>query len=165
MKSYCLFCKTGSEKTVEQRINIIDSSIKAIAPVRILSERYNGKWEIRERVMIPGYVFLYFEDELAVDTLKTLVRNYKILEYQAGERELRGSDYEYAMWIHKHDGRIGESQALFEGDTIKVVDGPLTDGVGTIVKLDRHKRRVWVEFDFDGKIQKVSLSVIDITPY
>ena len=75
-----------------------------------MSEKYNGKWEIRERLMIPSYVFLYFEDELAVETLKALVRNYKILEYQLGERELRGSDYEYAMWIHKHNGRIGESR-------------------------------------------------------
>ena len=165
LKSYCIFCRTGSEKTVEQQINLIDDNIKAIAPVRILSEKYNGKWEIRERVLIPGYVFIYFEDELLVDTLKTLIRNYKLLEYGEDERELRGYDYEYAMWVYSHDGRIGESKALFEGDTVKVVDGPLVEGIGRIIRLDRHKRRAWVEFDFAGTIQKVSLSVVDITPY
>ena len=87
---------------------------------------------------------------------------YKVLEYQTGQRELIGSDYEYASWIFRHNGRIEPSKALVEGDIIKVIDGPLKDGIGTIFKLDRHKRRAWVEFDFYENKHKVSLSVVDI---
>lgn len=165
LNAYCIFCKTGSENYVKQQINKIDDNIIAIVPVRVLWEKHNGKWETRERPMLPGYVFLYYEDKLPDDILRTLVRHYKLLEYDTGKRELWGYDYEYAMWIYSHNGRIEESKALFEGDIIKVVDGPLAEGIGRIIKLDRHKRRAWVEFDFAGRIFRVSLSVVDITHY
>ena len=162
MKAYCVFCKTGSENVIAKHINAIDNTIEAIVPVRVLQEKCNGKWVERERLLIPGYVFIYTKNEVSFDAVKTLTGVYKVLEYQTGQRELIGSDYEYAVWIYRHNGRIEPSKALFEGNTIKVIDGPLIDSIGTIIKLDRHKRRAWVEFNFDGKIQKVSLSVIDI---
>lgn len=150
---------------MEQQISKIDDNIITIVPVRVLWEKYKGKWEARERPMLPGYVFLYYKDKLPDDILRKLVRHYKLLEYDTGKRELWGYDYEYAMWIYSHNGRIEESKALCEGDTIKVVDGPLAEGIGKIIKLDRHKRRAWVEFDFAGRVFRVSLSVVDITPY
>ena len=165
LKAYCIFCKTGSENNVKQQVEKIDSAIKAIVPVRVLWEKYKGKWETRERELLPGYVFLYYKGDLPEYTLRALVRNYKLLEYDTGKKELWGYDYDYAMWIYSHDGRIEESKALFEGEIVKVVYGPLAEGIGKIIKLDRHKRRAWVEFDFAGKTFRVSLSVVDITPY
>ena len=131
--------------------------------MRVLQERYKKKWIEREHLLIPGYVFVYVEKELPFDNFIGFTGAYKVLEYQTGKRELIGSDYEYASWVYRHNGRIKPSRALVEGDIIKVIDGPLKDGVGTILKLDRHKRRAWVEFDFYGKKHRVSLSVVDIT--
>ena len=162
MKAYCVFCKTGSENFVAQSINAIDNTIKAIVPVRVLQEKISGRWEEREHLLIPGYVFIYVEYEVSFNPMKILSGFYKVLEYQTGKRELIGPDYEYAEWIYRHNGRIGPSKVLVEGSTVKVIDGALIDGIGTITKLDRHKRRAWVEFDFEGRIQRVSLSVIDI---
>ena len=162
MKAYCVFCKTGSENLVAQNINAIDNAIKVIVPVRVLQEKISGRWEERERLLIPGYVFIYVEHEVSFDPMKILSGFYKVLEYQTGERELTGSDYEYAEWIYRHNGMIGPSKVLVEGSTVKIIDGPLIDGIGIITKLDRHKRRAWVEFNFEGRILKVSLSVIDI---
>lgn len=163
LKAYCVFCKTGSENLVVQRISTMYDDVRAIAPVRIVHEKCKKRWIERERLMIPGYVFIYVEKEISFDNFTNLTGTYKILEYQTGKRELIGSDYEYALWVYKHNGRIEPSKALFEGDNIKVIEGPLKDGVGTILKLDRHKRRAWVEFDFYENTHKVSLSVVDIT--
>ena len=162
MNSYCIFCKTGSEKIVEKQVNKLSSTIKAIAPRRILWEKRGGKWESTDKSLLPGYVFLYFEDDLPEKSLGPLLRNYRLLQYENGKRELWGYDYDYAMWLYKYDGRIEESKALYEGDTVKIINGPLTDGIGKILKLDRHKRRAMVEFEFAGKSFKVSLSVVDI---
>lgn len=166
MKAYCLFCKTGSEDTVVEHIKSIDSTIKTIVPVRILLERRMGIWEKSERLLFPGYVFVYLEDhdegEVLFEGIKTLTRVYKVLEYQKDCVELMGSDYEYASWIYKHDGKIEPSKIRLEGKTVKPVDGPLADNIGEIVKLDRHKRRVWVELDFIDKKHRFSLSVIEI---
>lgn len=164
LKAYCVFCKTGSENAIAQRVNAMSSGIKAIVPVRVLQEKYKKKWIERERLLIPGYVFVYAKREISFRKLIKMTGAYKVLEYQSGKRELIGSDYEYALWVYTHNGRIGTSKVLVEGDTVKVIDGPLKDGIGEILKLDRHKKRAWVEFNFYGNTQKVSLSVVDITP-
>lgn len=160
-----MFCKTGSEQYIADNINNLDKSIQAYAPTRIVQEKRKGKWEENEKLLIPSYVFIYTKETIDFNILKKVQGIYKVLEYEEGVKELIGSDLEYALWIYKHKGKIGISKTLLEGSKVKVVDGPLTDGIGTIIKLDRHKRRVWVEFDFDGIKRKVSLSVIDITSY
>jgi transcription antitermination factor NusG len=51
------------------------------------------------------------------------------------------------------------------GQIVKVLDGPLKDMEGRIVKLDRHHKRVVVGFMFAGSERRVNLSinVIDAT--
>jgi len=158
LKSYCVFCKTGSEKAVAQSVNTIDNRIEAIAPVCTLQEKHQGKWEQREHILLPGYVFLYAEEEIQVKLRAEVLDLYKVLGYGTGLRELYGMDYEYSMWIYRHQGSITTSKVLTEGRSVRVVDGPLLDGFGTIVRLDNHKRRVWIEFEFDGQKRLVSLS-------
>jgi transcription antitermination factor NusG len=158
MKSYCVFCKTGFEKDVAQRLNTIDNRIEAMAPTRVLQEKRKGIWEQRELILIPSYVFLYAEEEIKVNLKAEVSDVYKLLEYGTGFRELHGMDYEYAMWIYRHQGNIDISKVLTEGRSVKVLDGPLLDAFGTIVRLDKHKRKVWIEFDFDGVKRIVLLS-------
>jgi len=158
MKSYCLFCKTGSEKHIAHQLNTKDNRITAIAPVRILQEKRKSRWQQREQILIPGYVFIYTEDEIRFEPITEIPALYKILEYETGLRELQGRDHEYSIWIYRHQGSIATSKVLTEGSNVKVIDGPLLDCLGTIIKLDKHKRRVWVAFEFDGQSRVISLS-------
>jgi transcriptional antiterminator NusG len=158
MYSYCIFCKTGSEKHIAELINKKDKRIQAIAPTRVLQEKRQGRWEQREQILLPGYVLLYAEEVIQIELRAEIPNLYKILNYESGLRELQGMDYEYSMWIYRHHGNITASKVLTEGRNVKVLDGPLLDCFGTIVKLDKHKRRVWVEFQFDGQNRVVSLS-------
>src|SRR5450756_916454 len=163
MKSFCVFCKTGSEKSIANLVNKIKENIHAIAPVRVVKEKRQGEWKQHEQALIPGYVFLYAEVEIQgqlwadISDLYKLLDLYKVLGYGFGLRELRGMDDEYAMWIYRHQGSFGESKVLTEGKNVIVVDGPLLDGIGTIVRLDKHKRRVWIEVEFDGQKRVFSL--------
>lgn len=158
MISWCVFCKTGSEKNVVQLMTALDNGLEAIAPVRVLQEKRKGKWQQREQILFPGYVFLYAEEEIDFELIKRIPGFYKVLGNKSDFKKLRGTDYEYSMWIYRHQGHIETSKVLTIGRTVKVIDGPLLDGFGTIVKLDKHKRRIWVDFEFDGKMRTVSLS-------
>jgi transcription antitermination factor NusG len=130
----------------------------AIAPIRVLRQKHRGAWVEKEQTLLPGYIFVYANEEIQHEIRRRVSNIYKILEYQTGFRELNGADYEYSMWIYRHRGNITPSKVLQEGNSIRVVDGPLSDGFGTIVKLDKHKQRVWIEFEFDGNKRIVSLS-------
>ena len=158
MYAYCIYCKTGSEKNVAESLSAMDETYISIAPTRILQEKRKGKWQQKDKILFPGYVFLYSEEQIEPEQIKRTPGLYKILNYDAEFKELQGSDYEYSMWIYKHQGCIETLKVLTIGRTVKVIDGPLSDGFGTIVKLDKHKRRVWVEFEFAGQLRTVTLS-------
>jgi len=165
MKVYCIFCKSGSEDIVAEKIAKLSPELEAIIPVRTLQEKKKGIWVSTRQELIPGYIFLYIEEESSLQKIKQLLGVYKILDYGVGSRELVNIDYEYAMWVYRHCGNIETSKVIIEGSTVRVVDGPLLDGIGTIVRIDRHKRRAWVEIDFSGKKHIVSLSIEDVTSY
>ncbi len=156
--SYCVFCRTGSETEVAKAISQNDPELTAIAPHRILSERRQGKWVERTVALLPGYVFLYVDREMPIKQKAKANDLYKILEYEHGMAKLTGPDEAYAQWIYRHQGKIAPSKILSDGDTVQVIDGPLKDCTGKITKLDRHKRRAWVEFEFDGQKRTVSLT-------
>lgn len=163
MNAYCVFCKTGQEHNIANLLNKHYINIEALVPVRVVQEKRGGKWELRKRVMIPGYIFVFSKNKISFSSIQTQPDIYKVLQYPNGERELISSDLEYAMWLYNYDGKLEPSTVLTKGDQVKVVDGPLTSGIGKIIKLDRHKRRAMVEFQFHGNTQRVSLSVIDLT--
>ena len=158
MKTYCAFCKTGSENIARQLIDRVNRNVKTIVPVRVLQEKRKGVWIQREYALLPGYVFIYLEDDACTELMTKFLEVYRVLQYGLGFRELAGMDFEYAMWIYRHQGVITTSKVLAEGKEVKVIEGPLLDALGTIIKLDKHKRKVWVEFDFDGQRRVVSLS-------
>lgn len=184
MRSFCIFCKSGCEQSVAQVINSQGKAYKAIAPKRVLQEKRNGVWQNRELPLLPGYVFLYVNDDdndnskrdansnyLSSNNINSNSNNssstgnqfkskdmYKMLQYDTGIKELSGDDMKYATWIYNNSGYIKSSRIFECGDEIKVTEGPLHQCMGRIVNLDKHKRRVIVEFDFDGCKRTISLS-------
>ena len=142
--------------------------IKSIPFIRILrqspqdvscrrSETTSGR--SANLALLPGYVFLFSPEDTAESQLHERVTDmYKFLEYEDGIRDLCNEDYDYAMWIYNNHGSIAPSRILADGTVIRVIDGPLLDCHGKIVRLDKHKRRVLVEFDFDGSKRVISLS-------
>jgi len=113
---------------------------------------------------MPGYVFLFTKSDRATIQLRERVTDmYKFLRYEGGIKELENEDYAYAMWIHNNHGTIAPSKILMDGQNILVTEGPLLNCHGRIVRIDKHKRRVTVEFEFDGQKRLVQLSAECIT--
>ena len=157
MNAYCLMCRTGQELHVVKLVRRYAPELTAMAPVRILPEKVAGQWRNREKALLPGYIFLYTELEFHPNIRRMSRHFYKYLSYELGSRQLHGNDLAYAEWLYRQHGQIAPSRILAAGDRIRVLEGPLTDSFGTIVKLDKHKRRVWVNFDFDGQTRTVCL--------
>ena len=163
--SYCMLCRTGAEKSVANNITKRYPGWIAIAPVKIQQVKRQGQWVNDEVILLPGYIFLYSDDDLPINLRSHVNHLYRALEYGKGLRRLTGTDAEYAAWIYRHQGAIGSSKVIAEeGQAIQVIDGPLLDCQGTIIKLDKHKRRAMVEFSFDGQKRVVSISVECVLP-
>lgn len=160
--TYCVFCKKGLEFKVADYFNL-NNGIKAIAPTKVLSEKRHGKWVDKEVSLFPNYIFVYATDEIDITRLSRSSDAYRLLQYDVGHRKLIDKDLAYAMWIYENKGKIQASKYIQEGKTIKVIEGPLVNNIGTIQKIDKHKRRIWVGFDFDGTMREVILSAECVT--
>ena len=165
VRCYCLFVRSGSEQSVSDSINRFDDHFNAMAPRRTLHEKTGSIWSSKTLALLPGYVFVYSSEPDGGPFIRRVDRMYKALRYNAEMRELVGDDREYAMWVYRNHGDITPSKILIEGDSVRVVDGPLLDCRGQIVRIDKHRRRASVEFDFDGSKRIVSLSAEVITGY
>ncbi|MHB8962494.1 MAG: KOW motif-containing protein [Saccharofermentanales bacterium] len=165
VRCYCLFVRSGSEQSVADSINIFDDHFSALAPKRTIQEKTGGLWSNRTLALLPGYVFVYSSEPDGGPFTRRVDRMYKALRYDSEMRELVGEDLEYAMWVYRNHGDITPSKIFVEGDSIRVVDGPLLDCKGRIVRIDKHRKRVSVEFEFDGNRRNVSLSVEVISSY
>ncbi len=169
MRYYCLFCRAGAEKTFSKNLRFLlcrdypsCDEFSVMFPVRLISERKNGQWKSKEQPLLPGYVFLYLNDDDPFPSLQVRQCDgfYRVLKYTDGSTDLRGPDREYAHWIRSHGGVLKPSKVSFDaGNMITVISGPLKDMQGKVVKLDKHKKRVIVAFEFAGEIREVNLSV------
>ena len=143
MHAYCLFCET-------QRCEDIAEYLQRTTGYRCLSPQIiQRKWvkgvalEERHR-WLPGYVFIYTEQPIfprfrAPGVIRCL-----------GNDELIGRDLEVAEMIYRRDGIIGKIRLAEVGDRCQVAD-PAWEGLhGTVIKLDRGRKRCCVEFQFDG---------------
>ncbi|MHB1454425.1 MAG: transcription termination/antitermination NusG family protein [Saccharofermentanales bacterium] len=165
IQCYCLFVRSGSEQSVADAINLVDEHFQAMAPKRTIQEKTNRQWSEKTLALLPGYVFVYTDDPDQAPFQRRVNKMYKVLRYNPEMRALIGEDLDYALWVYRNHGDITPSRIYLEGDEIRVVDGPLLDCTGKIIRLDKHKRRATVEFDFDGCKRIVSLSAEVLTTY
>lgn len=112
-----------------------------------------------EKIIIPGYAFIYADRYEEIDNIKKINGIYKFLTYGDGSKKLVGSDAAYAMWIYNNQGLIDVSEVIIAGSIVEVVSGPLTECMGKIIWVDRKKSKALVEFDFDGIVRNISLEV------
>lgn len=153
---YCVSCYSGEEEKVAAKIRNI-CGCYTLVPKYEREEKKKGIWTKRQHVFLPGYVFLYAERPLNFGLLYGISQLTGCLKYDDGF-QLRGSDLEFAEWIWRYQGLIHLSQAIMEGERIKVIDGPLRDYEGVIKKVNKHRRSALVEITVGNHIRDVWMS-------
>jgi transcriptional antiterminator NusG len=113
------------------------------------------------RQLLPGYVFFSSENPLNSLEWKQLSDEdyiYKPLSYGDGTKELSGSDLSFVQLLLRNNGLLDISKAVTEGSKARIIDGPLKELEGQIVKVNKRRRCAELEVDAMGIIGKVWLS-------
>lgn len=108
--------------------------------------------------LLPGYIFACSTTQLDIRRVCDLPHIQKVLRYPDGSAALYGRDRVFASWLMEHNGIVGVSSAIMEGDRVKVISGPLKDLEGMIVKVDKRKQIAKVAFTTCGSIKHFWLS-------
>ena len=137
MYTYCLFCETGKcgyvARAVMQKI-----PCRTLSPKQVQHTWAKGKMVDIEHDLLPGYVFVYTENErLDVALLRPIQGIIRCLSSQDREYELTGSDEQFALMLLHKDGVIGKTKVYEEGQMIRICQGAF-EGVETkILKVNR----------------------------
>jgi transcriptional antiterminator NusG len=118
----------------------------------------NGKTIKQFRPIVSGYVFFSSEMEPDWRTIIGFKDIFYPLRYSDDSKCLRGYDIAFVHWLIRHNGVIGVSKAIQCGTRIKIVEGPLKEYEGNIIKVNKRQKSVMIQIDTEGIINTVWLS-------
>lgn len=171
---YCLCTLTGKEEMVKKglerffKLGEFGSAIvwfpKKKRRIK-LSRMAKGKSRFKEVdvALFPGYIFFYFPYDqkfLDIYSIRRMESVVKLLSYADGTYALRGDDLDVAKWITRFDGMMAISKVeIKEGQKAKILDGPLMGLDGRVKKVDKHKKRIWIDLSLGGLLNQVCFDV------
>lgn len=132
-------------------------------PVCEEKKRFNGKWHIREKRLFPGYLFLVTEQlELLQKELEKIESVTKLLGVGKDIVPLSEEEVCFIRQLTGDSDTVKMSEGIIEHDKVRVLCGPLVGLESTICKIDRHKRKAWINTEMFGRQQliEVGLEVI-----
>ena len=145
---YCFFCET-------QRCHVIAELIRkkhgyiCFAPKIIQRKWVKGSPTEEVHDWLPGYIFVYSPEKInprfAIDGIIRCL----------GNEELHGQDLEFAEALYHKNGIIGCVPLVQEGERCIVADPSWQGMHGTVIRMDRGRKRCCIEFEFDGIFRTV----------
>ena len=170
MHWYVFFVRTGKEEKVKQLFekHLYSEMIIPFIPLQEIIFKLPSTIKKEERPLFPGYLFA--ESELCshefVKKVSNLVNTYcditRLLKYSDTEFCMRESEKQILLSLSNENHCIKSSEGIIKGDRVHIKDGPLKGWESIIKKVDRHKRRAWIEIEFMGEERLVSVA-LDIT--
>lgn len=160
----CVFCITGKEQLVADRIESACPGVRAVT-MRQVKYRTCKKVKTREEsIVLPSYVF--FRASVSAQPVLQFPRQnlIRVLTTDDGRWQLAGEDRRFVQWLFQYDGLLGFSQAYREGARIRIVSGPLKDMEGKIARVDKRGCSGQVILSFYGRDIPVWLGFELISP-
>lgn len=152
----------------ERTADMIEKGISAdlikecFIPKREKLKKFHGCWHKVEEILFPGYVFAVTERPWELyQELKRIPRLTRFLGKEGQfffslNQEEEKLVRELGNQEHKTEISMIEVR---EGKKIRVIDGPLKDYVGDVVRVNLHKREVAVRVEFMGREMELRMGI------
>lgn len=160
---YVMQVRTGTEKNIciQCRKDIAEDVLeKCFLPYYEEKRKIRGEWKILKKLLFPGYVFAVTGDkDRLYMQLKKVIGLTKLI---GTGREIIPLTEEDVRFLRKFAGEeqiVSMSEGIIEGSKAIVNSGPLMGMEGYIRKIDRHKRKAYLEIPFFGRMQRVQVGL------
>ena len=160
---YVVQVRTGTEENIRtQCLRKISSEIleRCFIPYYEEKKHIRGEWTVQKKVLFPGYVFVVTDrlDEL-YQSLKTVIGLTKLIGTGQEIVPLTEEEKGFLLGFGGEEQVVKMSEGIIEGTKIIVTQGPLMGKEGYIRKVDRHKRKAWMELEMFGRVQEVEVGL------
>ncbi len=152
---YVLQVRSGTEESIRTQCEkIIDPEIleQCFIPYYEEKKRYRGAWHTEQRILFPGYIFMVSNELTKLRIyIKKIIGMKKLLG--TGEEIVPLTEEETGLLkrMGVHEGPLEISMGFMENDIVVITEGPLAGMESYIRKIDRHKRKAWLEIEMFGR--------------
>ena len=160
---YVIQVRTGTEENIRlqcQKYISSDVLTNCFIPYCEEKKHIQGKWMIQKRILFPGYVFLDAdESEQLYRKLKNVSGLTKLLGTGDEVVPLTKEEESFLMTFGGDEQIVQISEGIIENSKVIIFSGPLKGKEGYIKKIDRHKRKAFLEMSLFGRTQKIQVGL------
>lgn len=160
---YVVQVRTGTEESIVQQCEktVSDSVLeRCFIPYYEEKRHIRGKWMIHKKILFPGYVFVVTEKiEVLFGELQNVIGLTKLLGIGDDIVPLREEETQFLMTFGGEKQVVEMSEGIIEQSKVRVISGPLQGMEGCICKIDRHKRKAYLEVEMFGRMQRVQVGL------
>lgn len=160
---YVIQVRTGTEENIRLQCTArIPQSVleRCFLPYYEEKRKIRGSWIVRKKHLFPGYIFAVTKDiEALHNMLKSVMGMTKLLGVGEDIVPLTESEVQFLKRFGGEDQVVGISEGVIENSVTKILSGPLKGMEGTIRKIDRHKRKAWIEIEMFGRMQLIQVGL------
>lgn len=150
-ENICIQCKKDIEEDVLE---------KCFLPYYEEKRRVQGEWKILKKLLFPGYVFVITQDiEKLYQQLKRVIGLTKLLGTGREIIPLTEEEKAFLTKIGRESQVVAMSKGIIVGSKVIVNSGPLQGIEGYIRKIDRHKRKAYLELPFFERMQNIQVGL------
>lgn len=159
---YVMQVRAGTEESIKKQCEKLVGKKEGQALERCFipyfeeMKRYGGAWHKEKKILFPGYVFAVSDNvEALFLALKQVIGLTKLLGTDHTIVALTPEETEFLTSFGKEKQVVAMSKGIIVNDRVSVTEGPLKGREGLITRIDRHKRKAWLEFPMMGCMQRV----------
>lgn len=160
---YVVQVRTGTEESIRKQCKkSIDEKILENCFIPHYEEQrcVRGERVTLKRILFPGYLFVVTEQvENLFKSLKSIIGITKLLGIGEEIVPLTEEEQKFLQRFGGEEQVVAMSEGIIEQSQIKVTSGPLMGMEGHIRKIDRHKRKAWIEMELFGRKQMVQVGL------
>ncbi|WP_034442334.1 antiterminator LoaP [Butyrivibrio sp. AE2032] len=162
---YVIWTATGSERKLNTWIaDYMKHSLyeDCFVPMVDQNRKVKGKWKTIRKPLFPGYMFVKTDESRIGEFADRLKRSgvfTAILSTDVGFTPVNAKETYLIDSAYNNEGILGTSIGMIEGDTIKILSGPLMGLEGAIKMINRHKRTATIELNMFGRISRVNIGL------
>lgn len=160
---YVVQVRSGTEHNIRIQCNkkIPDAIMeRCFIPYYEEKKKQNGSWNTLQKILFPGYIFMITEDvEKLFFHLKTIEGMTKLIGTGNDIIPLTEEEIIFLQRLGGDEQIVSMSEGIIEGTQVTIISGPLKGMEGLIQKIDRHKRKAWLELELFGRMRQVEVGL------
>lgn len=158
---YIAQVRNGSEENIRHKcIRVADKRIleQCFIPRYKEMKKYQGAWHMQEKLLFPGYVFMISSHAEELNkNISSVIEPGSVKILGTGDEIVPLKDNEVELLEHMgvRENSLEISKGVIKNGVTHVTEGPLAGLESYIRKIDRHKRKAWLEFDLCGSMVRM----------